>query len=146
MRVFPKNLYLNPGYWGNRMGDVPTMNQAHLSSAKCCHSSGIVRITRLSLFRLCSAVAHSFWQGRAARWSAYDHAISRKRNKLDPARAEKLVFVSWNLRVVYRSQDTDLSVKYRSLAKYCSTWDYHYWGNTQDRSSISHVGTSPTKF
>lgn len=42
-------------------------------------------------------------------WSAYDHVASRKRNKLDPARAEKLVFVFQNLRVMYRSQDTNLS-------------------------------------
>jgi hypothetical protein len=50
-------------------------------------------------------------------WSAYDHVVSRKRNKLDPARAEKLVFVFLNLRVVYRSRDMDLSKKYEAACE-----------------------------
>jgi glycosyltransferase involved in cell wall biosynthesis len=27
--------------------------------------------------------------------------------------------------------------RYRSLAKYCTTWDCHLWGNAKDRSEIS---------
>lgn len=45
-------------------------------------------------------------------WSAYEWIHSKKRNKLVPARAEKLVYVFQNMRAVRKFENKDLNDKY----------------------------------
>ena len=40
-------------------------------------------------------------------WSTYDFITNRKRNKLDPARAEDLVYVHYNRRCVLKAREPE---------------------------------------
>lgn len=40
-------------------------------------------------------------------WSLYDFITNRKRNKLDPTRAEDLVYVHYNRRCVMKSREPE---------------------------------------
>ena len=45
-------------------------------------------------------------------WSTYDWVMSKKRNRLAPANAEKLVYIFHNTRAIRKIENVDLNYKY----------------------------------